>query len=82
MKVDVTREAEIGVFLDKAEAELGPVDVYVSNAGILRTDEPSWDAAGADDVVLAHDVSIGDRQLDHGVGALLAKVAALVQDRM
>ncbi|MFY0637259.1 SDR family oxidoreductase [Maricaulis maris] len=49
MKVDVTREAEIGAFLDKAEAELGPIDVYVSNAGILRTDEPSWDAAGADD---------------------------------
>jgi NAD(P)-dependent dehydrogenase (short-subunit alcohol dehydrogenase family) len=49
MKVDVTKEAEIGAFLDKAEAELGPIAVYVSNAGILRSDEPSWDAAGADD---------------------------------
>lgn len=49
MKVDVTKEAEIGAFLDKAEAELGPIAVYVSNAGILRSDQPSWDAAGADD---------------------------------
>jgi NAD(P)-dependent dehydrogenase (short-subunit alcohol dehydrogenase family) len=49
MTVDVTNEAEIGGFLDRAERELGPVDVFVSNAGILRTDEPSWDAMGADD---------------------------------
>lgn len=49
MSVDVTNEAEIGAFLDRAERELGPVDVFVSNAGILRTDEPSWDAMGADD---------------------------------
>lgn len=45
-KVDVTKEAEIAAFLDRVEAELGPVDVYVSNAGILRADAPSWDAAG------------------------------------
>ncbi|BDW99808.1 SDR family oxidoreductase [Maricaulis maris] len=49
MTVDVTNEAEIGAFLDRAERELGSVDVFVSNAGILRTDEPSWDAMGADD---------------------------------
>ena len=49
MTVDVTNEAEIGAFLDRTERELGPVDVFVSNAGILRTDEPSWDAMGADD---------------------------------
>ncbi|MHA6289555.1 SDR family oxidoreductase [Maricaulis sp. CAU 1757] len=48
-RVDVTRESEIEAFLAAVEAKLGPVDVFVSNAGILRTDEPSWDAAGADD---------------------------------
>lgn len=48
-KVDVTKEAEIGAFIKAAEAELGPISVFVSNAGILRTDEPSWDAAGASD---------------------------------
>lgn len=49
MKVDVTKEADIAAFLDRVEKELGPVDVYVSNAGILRTDAPSWDAAAAPD---------------------------------
>ena len=48
-KVDVTKEADIAAFLDETETRLGPVDVYVSNAGILRTDAPSWDAAGASD---------------------------------
>ena len=47
--VDVTKEADIEAFLDRVETELGPVDIYVSNAGILRTDAPSWDAAGASD---------------------------------
>ncbi|GLK51067.1 MULTISPECIES: SDR family oxidoreductase [Maricaulis] len=47
--VDVTKEADIAAFLDRTEAELGPVDIYVSNAGILRADAPSWDAAGASD---------------------------------
>lgn len=48
-QVDVTDEARIGAFLDRVEAELGPVDIYVSNAGILRSDAPTWDAAGASD---------------------------------
>tara|TARA_R110000868_G_scaffold257504_1_gene514654 strand:+ start:8410 stop:9201 length:792 start_codon:yes stop_codon:yes gene_type:complete len=48
-RVDVTRESDIAAFLDATEKQLGPVDIFVSNAGILRTDEPSWDAAGADD---------------------------------
>lgn len=47
--VDVTDEGQIAAFLDRVEAELGPVGVYVSNAGILRLDAPSWDAAGASD---------------------------------
>ena len=49
MTLDVTDEAQIGKFLDQAEAQLGPVSVFVSNAGILRADDPSWDAAGATD---------------------------------
>lgn len=48
-KVNVTDESQIAAFLDRVEAEMGPVDIYVSNAGILRADAPSWDAAGASD---------------------------------
>ena len=49
MSVDVTQPGQIAGFIDQTEAQLGPIDVYVSNAGILQTDAPSWDAAGADD---------------------------------
>ena len=31
---DVTNEAAIGALFDRAEAELGPVELFVSNAGI------------------------------------------------
>ena len=48
-RVDVTDESQIAVFVRETQATLGPIDVYVSNAGILRSDEPSWDAAGAND---------------------------------
>lgn len=43
---DVTDEAAITALVDKAEAELGPVDLFVSNAGIspkpVRDDNPHW----------------------------------------
>ena len=48
-KLDVTSQDSVDAFVKGAEAALGPIDIFVSNAGILRTDEPSWDAAGADD---------------------------------
>ncbi len=47
--VDVTDESQIKAFLDDAETRLGPIAAYVSNAGILRVDAPSWDAAAASD---------------------------------
>ena len=49
MIIDVTVEGQVAEFVQKTEAALGPIDVYVSNAGVLMTDEPSWDAAGATD---------------------------------
>ncbi|MCG8441629.1 MAG: SDR family NAD(P)-dependent oxidoreductase [Caulobacterales bacterium] len=47
--VDVREESQIAAFIDETERRLGPIAVYVSNAGVLRTDEPTMDAAGADD---------------------------------
>ena len=35
MKVDVTDEAQVAALFDRAEAELGHVDIVVSNAGVL-----------------------------------------------
>lgn len=60
MRVDVTKEDDIAAFVSATEERLGPIDVYVSNAGILRLDAPTWDAAGADDAAwfLSFDVNV------------------------
>lgn len=47
--VDVTDQGQLDDFVRTAEAQLGPLDIFVSNAGILRLDAPSWDAMGASD---------------------------------
>ncbi|MBI3967870.1 MAG: SDR family oxidoreductase [Chloroflexi bacterium] len=46
-RLDVTDEASIGELVARAEAELGPVGVLVSNAG-LRTDAPFLELSRAD----------------------------------
>jgi len=44
---DVTDEAAIQALVAKTEAEIGPIDLFVSNAGIspkpIRDDNPHWD---------------------------------------
>lgn len=49
MRVDVTKDEDVARFIAETEDRLGPISVYVSNAGILRADAPSFDAAGASD---------------------------------
>ncbi|NSX54076.1 SDR family NAD(P)-dependent oxidoreductase [Parasulfitobacter algicola] len=46
-KVDVTNEADIAHFLTGVERKMGPVDIFVSNAGVARSDGPTYMAAGA-----------------------------------
>ncbi|WP_208353914.1 SDR family NAD(P)-dependent oxidoreductase [Pseudaestuariivita rosea] len=46
-RVDVTREDQIAAFLTDVEGRLGPVDIYVSNAGIAMADGPTFTATGA-----------------------------------
>jgi NAD(P)-dependent dehydrogenase (short-subunit alcohol dehydrogenase family) len=91
-RVDVTDEQQIAVFIRETEGVLGPIDIYVSNAGILRTDEPGWDAAGADDAAwrLSFEVNVmgavrGARQVwprmkanGGGVFVLVASAAGLL----
>lgn len=46
-RVDVTDEAALTRFINKTERTLGPVDIYISNAGIGVTDGPGWGAGDA-----------------------------------
>ncbi len=45
--VDVGDEAALVRFINKVERTLGPVDIYVSNAGLGVTDGPGWGAGDA-----------------------------------
>lgn len=44
LPVDVSSELELVAAIDRTEHELGPIDLMVSNAGILFSDAPGWTA--------------------------------------
>ena len=43
---DVSSEDSVSAFIDQAEADLGPIDIYVSNAGIGAGNMPAALAVG------------------------------------
>ncbi|PWE16845.1 short-chain dehydrogenase [Marinicauda salina] len=46
-RVDVGDEDDLVRFINRVERALGPIDVYVSNAGLGVTDGPGWGAGDA-----------------------------------
>ncbi|MEN0654296.1 MULTISPECIES: SDR family NAD(P)-dependent oxidoreductase [Hyphobacterium] len=50
-RVDVSDEGQVAAFLNEVEREMGPVDVYFSNAGVGYSDGPLWQAASAPNAV-------------------------------
>jgi NADP-dependent 3-hydroxy acid dehydrogenase YdfG len=47
LPLDVTDRASVASFLDGVEAQLGPVDVVVNNAGIMHVGHRLWEEADA-----------------------------------
>lgn len=47
MRLDAAREASMAGFLSVAERRLGPIDAFVSNAGVGVSDGPLWGAGSA-----------------------------------
>jgi len=45
--VDVTDEAALARLLNRTEREVGPIDIFMSNAGIGVSDGPGWGAGDA-----------------------------------
>jgi NAD(P)-dependent dehydrogenase (short-subunit alcohol dehydrogenase family) len=50
LRVDVTQEEEIVAAVDRVEQELGPVDLFVSNAGVGFGDGPEGAASATNEV--------------------------------
>jgi NAD(P)-dependent dehydrogenase (short-subunit alcohol dehydrogenase family) len=49
LRVDVSNEAEIVAAVDRVEKEWGPVDIFVSNAGVAFGDGPDGAASASND---------------------------------
>jgi NAD(P)-dependent dehydrogenase (short-subunit alcohol dehydrogenase family) len=49
LKADVSREQEIATAVDRVEEELGPVDIFISNAGVAFGDGPEGAASAPDE---------------------------------
>ena len=49
LKVDVSQEAEIVAAVDRVEKEWGPIDLFVSNAGVAFGDGPDGAASASND---------------------------------
>jgi NAD(P)-dependent dehydrogenase (short-subunit alcohol dehydrogenase family) len=49
LEVDVSREDAIAAAVKRTEAELGPIDIWVSNAGVAFGDGPSGAASAPDE---------------------------------
>jgi NAD(P)-dependent dehydrogenase (short-subunit alcohol dehydrogenase family) len=45
LAVDVAREAEVRAAIERTESELGPIDIFVSNAGVAFGDGPAGAAS-------------------------------------
>ncbi len=48
IRADVTVESDIIDVVEKTEKEVGPIDLFCSNAGIISSDAPGWTAASSD----------------------------------
>ena len=49
LRADVASEKDIQTMVAEVESSLGPIDIFVSNAGISFGDGPGWMAASAPD---------------------------------
>jgi NADP-dependent 3-hydroxy acid dehydrogenase YdfG len=62
--LDVTQRASVKDFLDQTEAQLGPIDVLVNNAGIMQVGHTLWEE---DDATTQRMIDINVGGVMHGV---------------
>ena len=73
---DVTQAAAVAVMIDRVQAEIGPIDLYCSNAGILERDPDFDNAASASAESWARSWSVNVMGHVHAARALLPSMIA------
>jgi NADP-dependent 3-hydroxy acid dehydrogenase YdfG len=71
--LDVTQRASVKAFLDGAEAQLGPIDVLVNNAGIMQVGHTIWEE---DDATTQRMIDINVNGVMHGVKEVVPRFLA------
>jgi NADP-dependent 3-hydroxy acid dehydrogenase YdfG len=72
-QLDVTQRASVKDFLDGAEAQLGPIDVLVNNAGIMQVGHTIWEE---DDATTQRMIDINVGGVMHGVKEVVPRMLA------
>lgn len=72
IRLDVTDRASVDAFLDAVEAELGPVDVLINNAGIM----PTVRFLDEDEASIDRQIAINVRGVMHGMRSVLPRMLA------
>jgi NADP-dependent 3-hydroxy acid dehydrogenase YdfG len=71
--LDVTQRASVKDFLDGVEAQLGPIDVLVNNAGIMQVGHTIWEE---DDATTQRMVDINVNGVMHGIKEIVPRMLA------
>jgi NADP-dependent 3-hydroxy acid dehydrogenase YdfG len=71
--LDVTRRESVKDFLDGVEAQLGPIDVMVNNAGIMQVGHTVWDE---DDATTLRMIDINVNGVMHGIKETVPRMLA------
>jgi NADP-dependent 3-hydroxy acid dehydrogenase YdfG len=72
-ELDVTQRASVKDFLDGVEAQLGPIDVLVNNAGIMQVGHTLWEE---DDATTQRMIDINVNGVMHGVKEVVPRMLA------
>lgn len=71
VELNVTERASVKNFIDAAEAQLGPVDVLINNAGIMQVGHTIWDE---DDATTQRMIDINIYGVSHGVKEIVPRM--------
>ena len=73
LPLNVTERASVKAFLDEAEAQLGPIDVLVNNAGIMQVGHRVWEE---DDATTLRMIDINVNGVMFGVKEIVPRMLA------